>query len=110
VLAPIIDGSFPIDENSMKKVQSIPKIKNHLQSLTDRFTTINEWTVDNIKNNLTQHAAEIDQKLGKIMLPLRVCTTGVGQGTDLIPTLEGIGKEATIQRIKNRLNIIFSNE
>ena len=110
VLAPVIDGSFPIDENSMKKVQSIPKIKNHLQSLTDRFTTINEWTVDNIKNNLTQHAAEIDQKLGKIMLPLRVCTTGVGQGTDLIPTLEGIGKEATIQRIKNRLNIIFSNE
>ena len=110
VLAPVIDGSFPIDENSMKKVQSIPQIKNHLQSLTDRFTTINEWTVDNIKNNLTQHAAEIDQKLGKIMLPLRVCTTGVGQGTDLIPTLEGIGKEATIQRIKNRLNIIFSNE
>ena len=44
------------------------------------------------------------------MLPLRVCATGVGQGTDLIPTLEGIGKEATIQRIKNRLNIIFSNE
>ena len=110
VLAPVIDESFPIDENSMKKVQSIPEIKNHLQSLTDRFTTINEWTVDNIKNNLTQHAAEIDQKLGKIMLPLRVCTTGVGQGTDLIPTLEGIGKEATIQRIKNRLNIIFSNE
>ena len=110
VLAPVIDESFPIDENSMKKVQSIPKINNHLQSLTDRFTTINEWTVDNIKNNLTQHAAEIDQKLGKIMLPLRVCTTGVGQGTDLIPTLEGIGKEATIQRIKNRLNIIFSNE
>ena len=110
VLAPVIDGSFPIDENSMKKVQSIPETKNHLQSLTDRFTTINEWTVDNIKNNLTQHAAEIDQKLGKIMLPLRVCTTGVGQGTDLIPTLEGIGKEATIQRIKNRLNIIFSNE
>ena len=66
--------------------------------------------MDNIKNNLTQHASEIDQKLGKIMLPLRVCTTGVGQGTDLIPTLEGIGKEATIQRIKNRLNIIFSNE
>jgi len=110
VLAPVIDESFPIDENSMKKVQSIPKIKNHLQSLADRFTTINEWTVDNIKKNLTQHAAEIDQKLGKIMLPLRVCTTGVGQGTDLIPTLEGIGKEATIQRIKNRLNIIFSNE
>ena len=41
------------------------------------------------------------------MFPLRVCATGVGQGTDLMPTLESIGKNDTVKRINKRLSKIF---
>ena len=109
VLAPVINESYPIDENSMIKIRSNPEIEDYIIALIDKFEKINDWTVDSIKETLHQYAKEIDQKLGSLMLPLRVCSTGVGQGTDLMPTLESIGKTATIQRIKNRLNIIFSN-
>ena len=110
VLAPVINESYPIDEKSMIKIRSNPQIENYMRALIDKFENLNEWTMHSIKETLHQYAKEIDQKLGSLMLPLRVCSTGVGQGTDLMPTLESIGKTATIQRIKNRLHIIFSNE
>ena len=107
VLAPIMDESFPIDESSMAKIQSKHETKDHLKSLMDKFEKIENWTSENIKEALQKHASEIDQKLGSLMFPLRVCATGVGQGTDLMPTLESIGKDDTVKRINKRLGKIF---
>ena len=107
VLAPIMDDSFPIDESSMAKIQSKHETKDHLKSLMDKFEKIENWTSENIKEALQKHASEIDQKLGSLMFPLRVCATGVGQGTDLMPTLESIGKDDTVKRINKRLGKIF---
>ena len=72
-----------------------------------KFEKIENWTSENIKETLQKHALEIDQKLGSLMFPLRVCATGVGQGTDLMPTLESIGKTDTVKRINKRLSKIF---
>ena len=107
VLAPIMDESFPIDESSMAKIQSKHETKDHLKSLMDKFEKIENWTSENIKEALQKHASEIDQKLGSLMFPLRVCATGVGQGTDLMPPLESIGKDDTVKRINKRLGKIF---
>ena len=109
VLAPVMDESFPIDERSMEKIQSKHETKDHLKSLIEKFEKIENWTSENIKETLQKHASEIDQKLGALMFPLRVCATGVGQGTDLMPTLESIGKNDTVKRINKRLNKIFPN-
>ncbi len=51
---------------------------------------------DRVKNVIEKH----DVGFGKIMMPLRVATTGMGFGPDLFPTLELLGKETTIRRIK----------
>ena len=109
VLAPVMDESFPIDQRSMEKIQSKHETKDHLKSLIEKFEKIENWTSENIKETLQKHASEIDQKLGALMFPLRVCATGVGQGTDLMPTLESIGKNDTVKRINKRLNKIFPN-
>ena len=77
--------------------------------MTEKFEKIENWTSEDIKITLQNYASSIDQKMGVLMLPLRVCTTGVGQGTDLMPTLESLGKTETIKRIHNRLDQIFSN-
>ena len=102
-----MDESFPIDESSMAKIQSKHETKDHLKSLMDKFEKIENWTSENIKEALQKHASEIDQKLGSLMFPLRVCATGVGQGTDLMPTLQSIGKDDTVKRINKRLGKIF---
>ena len=63
----------------------------------------------NIKNAVKDYADSKQIKIGALMFPLRVCSTGVGQGTDLMPTLETIGRVATITRIKKRLDKIYTN-
>ena len=109
LLAPVTNPSFPIDENAKAKIKSKPEIKKILEELTKKFEQIENWTSEDIKITLQNYASSIDQKVGVLMLPLRVCTTGVGQGTDLMPTLESLGKIETIKRINNRLDQIFSN-
>lgn len=109
LLAPVTNPSFPIDENAKSKIKSKPEIKKILEELTKKFEKIENWTSEDIKITLQNYASSIDQKMGVLMLPLRVCTTGVGQGTDLMPTLESLGKTETIKRIHDRLDQIFSN-
>ena len=43
--------------------------------------------------------AENEVGFGKVMMPVRIATTGQGFGPDLFPALALIGKEEVLQRI-----------
>ncbi|QQL46030.1 glutamate--tRNA ligase [Sulfuriroseicoccus oceanibius] len=57
-----------------------------------------EWDADHIKPALNALAGELGTKMGKLMFPLRVLTTGKAGGPDLMPLIEILGKETTLAR------------
>ncbi|MGD8426995.1 MAG: glutamate--tRNA ligase [Balneolaceae bacterium] len=55
---------------------------------------------DKIKDVIKAH----DVGFGKLMMPLRVAISGMGFGPDLMPTIELLGKETAIRRIKRAID------
>ena len=80
-----------------------------IKELNQSFESLDPWTAENIKITIKNYADDKKIKIGSLMLPLRVCSTGVGQGTDLMPTLEAIGRNATTTRIRSRINQICTD-
>ncbi|MFP6872540.1 MAG: glutamate--tRNA ligase family protein [Verrucomicrobiales bacterium] len=108
-LAPILNDGHPLEPEAAAKLASKPQTADLLRSLTARLAQSAEWKAEDIKLAITETADEQEVKAGALMLPLRVTATGTSQGTDLMPTLEIIGKQATIARIEHRIAMIFAN-
>jgi nondiscriminating glutamyl-tRNA synthetase len=60
-----------------------------------------EWTVENIKQLIHDLCVEKEVKMGKVMPSLRVCLVSGIAGPDLMTIAEIIGRDETINRIKN---------
>ncbi|MEX1212829.1 MAG: glutamate--tRNA ligase [Balneolaceae bacterium] len=54
---------------------------------------------DRLKELLQEVIEEKEVGFGKLMMPLRIATTGQGFGPDLFPALELLGKETVLRRI-----------
>ena len=61
----------------------------------------NEFTAANLKLSLEAVALEKEVGFGKVMMPVRIATTGQGFGPDLFSALALVGKEEVIRRINN---------
>ena len=109
-LAPILDDTFPLGEETASKLLAKQEKAQPLLLLTDLLEEVSTWTEDQIKLAIQDAAQRLEVKPGTLMLPLRVAATGTAQGTDLIPTLEIIGKEATVKRMRRRTTTLFPNE
>ena len=81
-----------------------------LLALSTRLAKADSWQETEIKLAINDTAQQHQVKPGALMLPLRVTATGTAQGTDLMPTLEIIGKEATIERMRRRIAKLFPTE
>ncbi len=63
-----------------------------------------EFAAEAIKHTLHAAAERLNIKTGKVMPALRLAITGTSHGPDLMQTMEIIGKEETIQRIRAALS------
>ena len=109
ILKPILDNEYPTDHDASLKISQTPEIGVMIKELNQSFESLDPWTAENIKITIKNYADDKKIKIGSLMLPLRVCSTGVGQGTDLMPTLEAIGRNATTTRIRSRINQICTD-
>ncbi|MDE0571474.1 MAG: hypothetical protein OSB44_12380, partial [Verrucomicrobiales bacterium] len=109
ILEPILNDNYPTDHDASLKISTDPEIGERIKELSTILESLDPWVAENIKNAVKDFASTKQIKIGALMFPLRVCATGVGQGTDLIPTLETIGRVATVARIKERLDKIYTN-
>jgi glutamyl-tRNA synthetase len=64
---------------------------------------ITQWNAGEIKAAIMSFAEAKDLKLGKVMQPIRAAVTGGKQSGDLIETLEILGQEETIGRLRDRI-------
>ena len=106
-LKPILDDEYPLEADSAAKVAAKPETEGLLRALSDRLAQTAQWQAEDIKLAISETAGEQEVKPGTLMFPLRVTATGTSQGTDLMPTLEIIGKHATVARIERRIAMIF---
>ena len=105
----ISEGMFFFEDPEEYEDQAMKKWKDDsaglLQDYLDRLRDIEveQFQANVLKDNLKDVIEEHDVGFGKLMMPLRIATTGTGHGPDLFPSLELIGKEATIRRIEKAI-------
>lgn len=61
---------------------------------------------DTIKQVLSETLESAGIKMGKIMQALRLAVTGVGAGPDLMVTMEILGKDEVVNRLKNAVTTL----
>ncbi len=77
------------------------EIKNSLEKLEKILAKINpeKWTKENLENNLMPEAEKMGDR-GKLFWPLRVALTGKEASAGPLEIAEILGKEKTLERIK----------
>ncbi|WP_426475256.1 glutamate--tRNA ligase [Chryseobacterium balustinum] len=91
------------DEKASKKAWN-DETSNLLTEFAESLQSINDFTSENIKQNLHDFAENKGLGMGKVMMPLRLALVGELKGPDVPDILELIGKEESIARISNAVN------
>ena len=97
------------DEAAAKK-QLRPVAAEPLKAMLNAFETMTDWSVESIAHAINNVAGQLDIKMGKIGMPLRVAICGQGNSPDIKLTAFLIGKEKCIDRIKMALEYIKKRE
>lgn len=92
-----------IDMTAIKDKWSEPK-QQFFESWLAKLADLEDWTDVAIEQNAIEHLPAFGLKKGDIMLPLRIMLVGGKFGPGVYHIAELIGKEETINRIKNVLN------
>jgi len=80
--------------------------KNIFSKLIEKFEALGNFDIANTENAVRSLADELGLKAAKIIHPARLAATGKTAGAGLFETLVLLGKEKTIERLKNALDII----
>ncbi len=91
------------DENALKKWKDdsagfVKAYQTKIEALSEE-----DFVAANLKSALEETVSENEVGFGKVMMPVRIATTGQGFGPDLFTSLELLGKEETINRIDTAL-------
>ena len=65
-----------------------------------------DFSIENTQKEIKEWITSKEIGFGKVMQPLRLCLVGKLAGPDLFEIMIQIGKEATINRIKNAINTL----
>jgi glutamyl-tRNA synthetase len=91
------------DEKALKKWKddSAAMVKAYQEKV--EALSGDDFAAANLKAALEAVVAEQEVGFGKVMMPVRIATTGQGFGPDLFPALELLGKDEVISRIETSL-------
>jgi glutamyl-tRNA synthetase len=105
-IVPLVDFLFldtpVVDEAAWAKVM-VGDASPLLQAALDTYETI-EWRAEELKTALEAIGAERGLKLGKAQAPVRVAVTGRTIGLPLFESLEILGRERTVARLRAALD------
>ncbi len=99
------EAPFSYDEKAVKKAwnEETPGILN---DFSEKLLTLTDFQAVTIKQSIHDLADEKGLGMGKVMMPLRLSLVGELKGPDVPEILEILGKEESIERIKNAVNNI----
>ncbi|HLS66389.1 MAG TPA: glutamate--tRNA ligase [Pseudogracilibacillus sp.] len=93
-------------DEAAEKVLQEEQVADVLQVLTDKLIHLDDFTEENIKEQIKQTQKETKQRGKKLFMPIRVATTGQTHGPELPKAIELLGKEVVIKRLDQVLNKI----
>lgn len=99
------ESPISYDEKAVKKAwnEETPAILN---DFSEKLTNLADFQAVAIKQSIHDLAEEKGLGMGKVMMPLRLSLVGELKGPDVPEILEILGKEESIERIKNAVNNI----
>lgn len=71
-----------------------------LNKVVELISKTEDFTVENLQNNIKSWITDNEIGFGKVMMPLRLALVGALQGPDVFDIMFMIGKNETIKRIK----------
>ena len=74
-----------------------------LSAAIEAFAAVPAWEAEALRSALEAVGAERGLKLGKAQAPVRVAVTGRGVGLPLFESLEVLGRDATLARLRSAL-------
>jgi len=84
-----------------------PVVLEPFEALIEALETVDPWTLENLENAFEETCrAHGEMKLGKLAQPTRVAVTGTGASPGIYETLEVVGRERTIARMKTAAALI----
>ena len=94
-----IEDPKTYDEKSMKRIS-----KFNIKGIGAYLISMVEEDLENLKENISSKANELDLKMGNFLQVLRVAVVGSLSGPDLIPLIKLVGKDVTLRRLKRLMN------
>ncbi len=99
---------FFVDEPSYDEevCEKLLKDENHrkaLASLPDKLAALADFTAASVEKIVEETASQFEIPHGKLNQPLRAAVTGTNIGAGIFETIELIGKDRTIARLRKKV-------
>ncbi|HZT40828.1 MAG TPA: glutamate--tRNA ligase [Chthonomonadaceae bacterium] len=91
------------DEKAVKKWLGAAHLRPMLEREIAAYAALPEWTAEELERVAQEIAADLGVKFAEVVHPTRVVTTGRTVGPGLFETLEVLGRERTIARMRSVL-------
>lgn len=101
----VFEDEIKYDEKAVQK-QLKPNIIEPLKDVLSKFNEVTQWQAENLHQIIDEVAASFELKMPKIAQPLRVAVTGSTMSPSIDITLQWIGKDKVLQRIKSAIELI----
>lgn len=92
----------PVDEKAQNQLNGGKEL---LAAFLPELEKQNEWQHEALFAFAKDYAARADAKLGKLMSPIRVAITGTTASPSMFEVMEVLGKEESINRLRNAIEI-----
>jgi glutamyl-tRNA synthetase len=105
----ITQGRFFFEEPREYEERALKKWKDNsaelLQAYLEKIEPLDkeEFEAVTLKDKIKEVIKAHDVGFGPLMMPLRLAVSGMGHGPDLTPSLELVGKDATVRRIETAI-------
>jgi len=87
-----------------------PEILGVFKELYDELKSIKQWSNNSVKNIIDELTKKFDIKIGKLAQPLRVAITGTNISPSIDDTLNLLGQEKSLDRLKKAIKYIENHE
>jgi glutamyl-tRNA synthetase len=89
-----------VEADAWAKATGTPEAVAVFRGALSAYERLSDWTADALKGALEQIGEQHGLKLGKAQAPVRVAVTGRTVGPPLFESLECLGREATLLRLR----------
>jgi len=89
------------DEAAVNKRLKSPQAGAALDAVIEKFVAVEDWSAANLDAGVSAAAEELGVKRGEVIHPTRVAATGRMVGPSLFDTLEVLGRERVLNRLRD---------